>query len=111
MTEVPMTIVARADIEPTDFASLLTCVKESADTITMADEPLRRAEERSVKSGLADGVDFASLSEVDLVGCHQANACVVIVLAIPGCEPSAERACRVDGLAPFWGIRADTSAS
>ena len=36
VTEVPMTIVARAYFEPTDFASLLTGVKESADTITMA---------------------------------------------------------------------------
>ena len=36
VTEVPMTIVARAYFEPTDFASLLTCMKENADTITMA---------------------------------------------------------------------------
>jgi tripartite-type tricarboxylate transporter receptor subunit TctC len=36
VTEVPMTIVARADLEPTDFASLITYVKENADTITMA---------------------------------------------------------------------------
>jgi tripartite-type tricarboxylate transporter receptor subunit TctC len=36
VTEVPMTIVARADFEPADFASMLTYVKENADTITMA---------------------------------------------------------------------------
>jgi tripartite-type tricarboxylate transporter receptor subunit TctC len=36
VTEVPMTIVARADFEPADFASFLTYVKENADTITMA---------------------------------------------------------------------------
>ena len=36
VTEVPMTIVARKDLEPTDFASLVTYVKENADTITMA---------------------------------------------------------------------------
>lgn len=36
VTEVPMTIVARKDLEPTDFASLITYVKENADTITMA---------------------------------------------------------------------------
>lgn len=36
VTEVPMTIVARKDFEPTDFASLVTYVKENADTITMA---------------------------------------------------------------------------
>ncbi|MGL4236387.1 tripartite tricarboxylate transporter substrate-binding protein [Tabrizicola sp.] len=36
VTEVPMTIVSRKDLEPTDFASLLAYVKENADTITMA---------------------------------------------------------------------------
>ncbi len=36
VTEVPMTIVARKDLEPADFASLVTYVKENADTITMA---------------------------------------------------------------------------
>ncbi|MGL4321473.1 MAG: tripartite tricarboxylate transporter substrate-binding protein [Paracoccaceae bacterium] len=36
VTEVPMTIVARADFEPTDMASMIAYVKENADTITMA---------------------------------------------------------------------------
>jgi len=36
VTEVPMTIVARADFEPADFASMISYVKENADTITMA---------------------------------------------------------------------------
>lgn len=36
VTEVPMTVVARKDFEPTDFASLISYVKENADTITMA---------------------------------------------------------------------------
>jgi tripartite-type tricarboxylate transporter receptor subunit TctC len=36
VTEVPMTVVARKDFEPTDFASLIGYVKENADTITMA---------------------------------------------------------------------------
>ena len=36
VTEVPMTIVARSDFEPTDFASFIAYVKENADTITMA---------------------------------------------------------------------------
>jgi len=36
VTEVPMTIVARKDFEPTDMASLITYVKANADTITMA---------------------------------------------------------------------------
>jgi tripartite-type tricarboxylate transporter receptor subunit TctC len=36
VTEVPMTIVARKDFEPADFASFLTYIKENADTVTMA---------------------------------------------------------------------------
>jgi tripartite-type tricarboxylate transporter receptor subunit TctC len=36
VTEVPMTIVARADFEPADMASMIAYVKENADTITMA---------------------------------------------------------------------------
>lgn len=36
VTEVPMTLVARKDFEPTDMASLISYVKENADTITMA---------------------------------------------------------------------------
>jgi tripartite-type tricarboxylate transporter receptor subunit TctC len=36
VTEVPMTLVARADFEPTDMPSLIAYVKENADTITMA---------------------------------------------------------------------------
>jgi tripartite-type tricarboxylate transporter receptor subunit TctC len=36
VTEVPMTLVARQDFEPTDMAGLIAYVKENADTITMA---------------------------------------------------------------------------
>lgn len=36
VTEVPMTVVARKDFEPADFASLVAYVKANADTITMA---------------------------------------------------------------------------
>jgi tripartite-type tricarboxylate transporter receptor subunit TctC len=36
VTEVPMTLVARADFEPTDAASFIQYVKDNADTITMA---------------------------------------------------------------------------
>ncbi len=36
VTEVPMTIVARKDFEPTDMASLVAYIKENAETTTMA---------------------------------------------------------------------------
>ena len=71
---------------------------------TLADEALGRAEKRGVKCGLAGGMDCARLPEVDLVGCHQADACVM-VLVIPGCEPAAECAGLNDGLEPFWELR------
>jgi tripartite-type tricarboxylate transporter receptor subunit TctC len=36
VTEVPMTLVARKDFEPTDMAGLLTYLKDNAETTTMA---------------------------------------------------------------------------
>jgi tripartite-type tricarboxylate transporter receptor subunit TctC len=36
VTEVPMTLVARQDFEPTDMAGLLTYLKDNAETTTMA---------------------------------------------------------------------------
>ena len=71
----------------------------------LADEPLRGVEERRVQGGLAGGVDCARLPEVDLIWCHQADASVVMVLVIPGCEPAAECAGLNDGLEPFWELR------
>ena len=71
----------------------------------LADEPLWRAEKRGVERGLAGGIKGARLPEVDLVGCHQADACGVMVLVIPGCEPSAERAGLVGGLESFGEFR------
>ena len=67
----------------------------------MADEPLGCAEKRGVEGDLAGCVKGVGLPEVDLVGRHQADACVMVVLVIPGCEPSAKGASLVDGLEPF----------
>ena len=67
----------------------------------VADEPLRCAEERRIQGSLAGGVDCAGLSEVDLVGRHQADACVMMVFIIPGEEATAEGARLNDGLEPF----------
>jgi tripartite-type tricarboxylate transporter receptor subunit TctC len=36
VTEIPKTLVVRADFEPTDMPSFIAYVKENADTITMA---------------------------------------------------------------------------
>jgi len=48
----------------------------------LADEPLWGAEERGVERGLAGGVNCFGLSEVDLVGCHQSDACMQIAAAL-----------------------------
>ncbi len=68
----------------------------------MADKPLGCVEERRVEGGLAGGVDLAGMPEVDLLGCHQADACVIIVLIILGEEATAERVGLIDGLEPSW---------
>jgi len=66
-----------------------------------ADEPLGGAWERIIKCCLAGGMDVAGLTEVDLVGCHQPDACVMMVFIVPGCEPSAEGAGILDGFEAF----------
>ena len=71
----------------------------------LADEPLRCAEKRSVERGLAGGVDCIGLPEVELVGGHQADACVMMVARLPGEEAAAERAGLNDGLEPFGEFR------
>ena len=71
----------------------------------LADEPLRCAEKRSVERGLAGGVDCAGLPEVDLIRCHEADACVMMVARLPGEESAAECAGLNDGLEPFGEFR------
>lgn len=60
VTEVPMTIVARKDFEPTTFAELLTYVKANADKVTMANAGIGAA------SHLC-GMLFMSAIEIPLV--------------------------------------------
>ena len=71
----------------------------------VADEPLRCAEERRIQGSLAGGVDCAGLPEVDLIRCHEADACVMMVARLPGEEAAAERAGLNDGLEPFGEFR------
>ena len=72
---------------------------------TLADESLWGAEKRGVERGLAGGVDCIGLSEVDLVGRHQGDACVMMVFVMSSEEAAAECAGLVDGLEPFWELR------
>jgi len=66
----------------------------------LADEALGRAEERSIECFLACNIDCLGLSEVDLVGGHQPDAGVMMLFVVPGKEPAAEGACRIDGFKP-----------
>ena len=50
-------------------------------------------------------MNCAGLPEVDLIGRHQADACVMMVLVIPSEEATAECAGLVDGLEPSWELR------
>ena len=69
------------------------------------DEALRRFEERRVEGGLSGGMDGLGLSEVDLVGCHQPDAGVMVFLVIPREESAAEAAGMLDGLEVLWKFR------
>ena len=50
-------------------------------------------------------MDGAGLPEVDLICCHQPDACLMMVFVILGEEAAAEGAGRVDGLEPFGEFR------
>ena len=50
-------------------------------------------------------MDGFGLPEVDLIWCHQPNACVMMVLIIPGEEAAAEPTCILDGLIPLGKLR------
>ena len=50
-------------------------------------------------------MDCVGLPEVDLIWCHRADASLVMVFIIPGCEPAAERAGPVDRLEALGEFR------
>ena len=67
----------------------------------LADEPLGGAWERGIKRCLTGGMDGFGLPEVDMIGRHQPDACVMMLLIILGEETAAERAGIIDGFKPF----------
>ena len=60
-------------------------------------EPLWRAPVRGVEGGLAGSMDGLGLSEVDLVGRHQPDTSVMVVLVVPSEEPTTECEGVIDG--------------
>ena len=82
----------------------------------LADEPLRRAWERSIKRDLAGGMDGAGLPDVDLIWRHQPDACVMMVFRDDGFHHTRRRnGGRRCGPRRWsrtvWGILADISVS
>lgn len=70
-------------------------------------EAFGRGEECRVESCLSRGVDFLGLPKMDLVGRHQTNPGVMMVLVIPCEEPAAECTSLFDGfkvLGELWLI-------
>src|ERR1700737_2886903 len=57
----------------------------------LSDEAFGVSAEGTVKGDLAGGVDFVGLTVVHLVGRHQADAGMVMVLIVPIEEAAAER--------------------
>ena len=56
----------------------------------LVDEAVGVGAERVVEGFLAGGVDLGGLTVVDLVGCHQADAEMAVVLVVPVEEGAAE---------------------
>ena len=57
-----------------------------------------------VEGDLAGGVDLVGLTVVDLVGRHQADAEMAVVLIVPVEEGSAEGLGVLDGAEPLWEL-------
>jgi len=61
--------------------------------------------ERGVEGLLARGVDLVGESEVDLIGGHESDAEVVVILVVPVEEAAAEGLGVLDGAEVFGELR------
>jgi hypothetical protein len=66
-----------------------------------SDEALRVVAEGLIEGRLACGVDGVGLSVMDLVGCHEADAGVMVVAVVPVEEGPTERFGVFDAAEPF----------
>ena len=64
-------------------------------------EAFGRGEECRVECCLSRSVDFLGLAKTNLVGCHEADPSVMMILIIPCKEPAAEHAGLLDGFKVF----------
>jgi hypothetical protein len=71
----------------------------------LSDEAFRVSNEGVIESVLARGVDFVGLTVMDLIGCHQADACMVMLLIVPIEETAAERFGILDAAEALWKLR------
>ena len=75
------------------------------------DEALGIGVEGVVEGPLSGGVDVVGLAVVDLVGGHEAEAGMVMVLVVPGEEAAAEVLGVLECSRSAWGTRAGISGS
>ncbi len=68
------------------------------------DEAIRVVLEGLIEGFLSCGVNLVGLSIVDLVGRHQADADVVMLLVVPGEELLAEGPGVLDAAEAFWEL-------
>ena len=69
------------------------------------DEAFGVGAEGGGQGGLAGGVDLAGFSEMDLVGRHQAEAGMVMVLVVPAKEGAKKGDGVFDATEAFWKLR------
>src|SRR5208283_3501356 len=70
----------------------------------LSDEAFRVSVEGAIEGVLAGGVDCVSLTVMYLIGRHQADASVVMLLIVPVEETAAERLCILDTAEALWEL-------
>ena len=71
----------------------------------LSDEAFRGFVEGAIEGKLAGGVDGIGLTLVHLIGGHQADAGMVMLLIVPIEEAAAEGLGVLDGAEAFWELR------
>ena len=70
----------------------------------LSDEAFRVSVEGAIESVLARRVDSVGLTVMDLIGCHQADAGMVMLLIVPIEEAAAERLGILDAAEALWEL-------
>ena len=71
----------------------------------MFDEAFGVGSVGKIEDFLSGGVDFISLSIVNLIGRHQSNSGMMMITIIPVEKVAAECLCVFDATEPLWKLR------